>query len=87
MNYAGINIDKCKILIFNFENSNIKFDYMLNNISIKSFKSFIDLEGTFDSKLCFNTHIKRIPNKAFLNLSFISRTFFLVIKILIILIF
>lgn len=38
LNGLCINIDKCKILKFYLKNSSIKFDYMLNNISIESVK-------------------------------------------------
>jgi len=49
-------------------------NYKLNNVSIKSDYSFVNLGITFDSKLSFNKHIEKITNKAFLNLGFISCT-------------
>jgi len=65
---------KCKVLTFNIKKSSTNYDYKLNNISIESVYSFVDLGITFDSKPSFNSHIEKITNKAFLNLGFISRT-------------
>lgn len=45
--------------------SSIKFNCKLNNISIKSIKSFIwfDLGITFEPQLYFNSHIESITKK------------------------
>jgi hypothetical protein len=54
--------------------TSIDYGYKLNNIIIEPVKSFVDLGITFDSKLCFNSHIEKITNKTFLYLGFITRT-------------
>jgi hypothetical protein len=62
LNGLYFNISKCKVLTFNIKKSGINYDYKLNNVSIESINSFVDLGITFESKLNFNSHIEKITN-------------------------
>lgn len=74
INYMHLNIKKCFSITFSKSNSCLQFNYSVNNEPLKQLKEVRDLGVTFDTKLCFNSHINNITMQSRKMLGFINRS-------------
>lgn len=72
-NGLQFNISKCKVIKYSKCRNNLYFQYNINNTIISYTEYVKDLGVTFESNLCFKTHINNIVQSAYKVLGFIIR--------------
>lgn len=70
-----LNIKNCKITCISLKNNTIRYDYVINNITITKANKVNDLSIIFYPKHPFNAHIDVISNKSLSTLDFIKCTY------------